>query len=86
MNEEDPADLILDVSTMLEQKTRATYCYKTQHALFVRRKSEELGRQVSIPEIVINQESIHRYYPKLTAQNSDWMYDLLFGSEYCIQE
>lgn len=60
-NQNDPADLILDVSAVLAQKTQAALCHRTQHALFVRRASEEAGRQLSVPEVMMKVESLRRW-------------------------
>jgi N-acetylglucosamine malate deacetylase 2 len=60
VNKNDPADLVLDVSPVLGQKIQAALCHRTQHALFVRRASEAAGRKVSVPEVIIAEESLHR--------------------------
>ena len=66
-NASDPAHLILDLEQYREQKTAAAFCHRTQNALFVRRPSQELGRPVTIPEVVSVLESVHRAYPPLPA-------------------
>lgn len=58
-NKDDPADLVLDVSPALERKTAAAMCHHTQHALFVRRASEEAGRQLTVLEVIVPLESLH---------------------------
>jgi len=63
-NKDDPAHLVLDVSPVLEQKTRAALCHRTQHALFVRRASEEAGRPLTVPEVIQREESLHRVLPE----------------------
>ncbi|HHY89091.1 MAG TPA: PIG-L family deacetylase [Chloroflexi bacterium] len=63
LNEDGPAHLIIDVTAALEQKTQAALCHRSQHALFVRRRSKEAGRQLSVPEVVRNVESLHRAWP-----------------------
>jgi LmbE family N-acetylglucosaminyl deacetylase len=60
-NQDDPADLVLDVSPVLPQKTQAALCHRTQHALFVRRASEEAGRRLSVPEVIMKVESLRRW-------------------------
>jgi N-acetylglucosamine malate deacetylase 2 len=60
-NQDDPADLILDVSSVQPQKTQAALCHRTQHALFVRRASEEAGRRLSVPEVIMKVESLRRW-------------------------
>lgn len=63
-NREDPADLILDFPPeIVKRKTAAAMCYRTQHALFVRNRSREVGRQLTVPEVIIATESLHRAYP-----------------------
>ena len=62
-NQDQPAHLILDISPVLPAKTRAALCHRSQHALFVRRASQEAGRQLSVPEVIMSIESLHRVYP-----------------------
>ena len=60
---------------MLEQQLASALCHKTQHALFVRRTSEDLGRKVEISEVVLNEESLHRVYPREI--ENDPVYEML---------
>jgi LmbE family N-acetylglucosaminyl deacetylase len=60
-NPDDPADLILDVTPALDQKTQAALCHRTQHALFVRRASEEAGHSLSVPEVIMKVESLRQW-------------------------
>jgi LmbE family N-acetylglucosaminyl deacetylase len=62
-NVDVPAHLILDVTPILEQKTAAALCHRTQHNLFVRRRSEEAGRPLTVPEIIMSLESVSRVWP-----------------------
>jgi hypothetical protein len=62
-NKDDPADLVLDVSAVVPAKTQAALCHRTQHALFVRRPSLEASRQLTVPEVILSVESLHRAYP-----------------------
>ncbi len=62
-NAADQADLVIDIQAVLDKKTRAALCHRTQHALFVRWASQELGRELSVPEVIMKQESYHRAYP-----------------------
>jgi len=80
MNENDEAHLVLDVNQVMEQKLAATLCHRTQHALFVRRPSLVAGRALSIPEIMIGVESLHRVYPPVNSSLSDPLSDLLRSS------
>ena len=75
LNKCEPADYILDIHPVLEIKTAATLCHKTQHALFVRHTSQKLGRQVTVPEIVLQEESLRRTYPR--DMEHDPVYELL---------
>lgn len=72
-NADDNAHLVIDITPALEQKTKAVLCHQTQHALFVRKASEEAGRQVSIADVLMHQESLHLAYPEQPNPN----YDLL---------
>lgn len=64
MNRGDPADLILDLAPVLDAKIQATLCHRTQHASFVRRASLKAGRPLSVPEIVVPLEGLHRLIPQ----------------------
>jgi len=76
-NRDDPAHLVLDISSVLDQKTRAALCYRTQHALFVRRPSAEQGRPMSISEVLQRLESLHRVHPAALGQPDDPLVRLL---------
>ena len=62
LNHDDPADWVLDTTSVRHQKIMATKAHKTQHALFLRRKSKELGRQALIEEVIVNEESYRLAY------------------------
>jgi LmbE family N-acetylglucosaminyl deacetylase len=62
-NPDDGADIVVDVSAGLPFKLAAALCHRTQHALFVRRRSREAGRQLSVPEILLRQEAFHQHWP-----------------------
>jgi LmbE family N-acetylglucosaminyl deacetylase len=62
-NKDDPAHLVLDISPALPQKEAAALCHRTQHALFVRRASQEAGRPLTVPEVIMRVESLRRVYP-----------------------
>ena len=59
-NKDDPADIILDIRPVINQKIEAALCHRTQNALFVRRASLQAGRQMTIPEVIMQVESLHR--------------------------
>jgi LmbE family N-acetylglucosaminyl deacetylase len=63
-NADDPADLVVDVSAYLDRKEAAALCHATQHALFVRRRSEQAGRPLTVREVLLAQEAVHRHWPK----------------------
>lgn len=63
LNENDPADIVLDIMPVFEQKVKAAYCHVSQNALFVRRSSEREGRQVTVPEVLVKVEGLHRVHP-----------------------
>lgn len=62
-NADAPAHVLVDVKPVLAHKTAAAMCHRTQHALFVRRRSQELGRVISVPEVIQPVESLHRVWP-----------------------
>lgn len=68
VNRDDPAHLVLDVSPVVAQKTRAALCHHTQHALFVRRTSQEAGRPLTVTEVIQRVESLHRALPVLQGE------------------
>lgn len=76
-NKDDPADWVIDISAVLEQKTAAAMCHATQHALFVRRPSKESGRTVTVPEVIVRLESLHRAIPRLEPGGDDPLGQLL---------
>jgi LmbE family N-acetylglucosaminyl deacetylase len=77
VNPDDPADLVLDITPALEMKTRALLCHHTQHALFVRRSSQEAGRQLSVPEVAQRLESLHRAIPAQDGGQADRLAEML---------
>jgi N-acetylglucosamine malate deacetylase 2 len=70
-NQTDSAHLILDISPALDSKIRAAYCHRSQNALFTRRRSRQAGYQLTIPEILLKVESLHRIYPPVKGSLSD---------------
>jgi LmbE family N-acetylglucosaminyl deacetylase len=76
-NQDDPADIVLDISPVLQQKVDAALCHETQHALFVRRSSVRAGRQLSVPEVVMTVEGLHRVYPASNGHAEDVLMELL---------
>ena len=71
MNKDDPAHLILDITPVFDQKVRAALCHRTQHALFIRRPSRETGRQMTVPEVIVRIESLHRAWPAVEGRLED---------------
>jgi LmbE family N-acetylglucosaminyl deacetylase len=77
-NRDDPAHLVVDITPALERKTRAALCHHTQHALFTRRASQEAGRQLTVPDVIMTVESLHRAAPPLEGMHpQDDFADLL---------
>lgn len=76
-NEDDPAHIVLDISPVLKQKVDAALCHKSQHALFVRRSSIRAGRQLTVPEVVMNLEGLHRVFPAVDGKPEDIINELL---------
>ena len=76
-NQDDPAHLIVDIRPVLAQKTQAAMCHRTQHALFVRRASEEAGRPLSVPEVIIKLEGVHRALPPVVDGLNDPLAEIL---------
>jgi LmbE family N-acetylglucosaminyl deacetylase len=76
-NEDDPAHIVLDITSVLDQKIDAALCHKSQHALFVRRSSIRAGRQLTVPEVVMPVEALHRAYPPVNGQPDDLVIELL---------
>jgi LmbE family N-acetylglucosaminyl deacetylase len=76
-NLEDPANIILDVNTVMDQKARAAYCHRSQIALFLRRRSQLAGYRLTVPEILLNVESLHRAYPQVNGLPDDKITKLL---------
>lgn len=59
LNKADQADWVIDVSSVINEKIQAAFCHKSQHDLFVRRKSKELGKSVTVAEVIQTEESYH---------------------------
>jgi N-acetylglucosamine malate deacetylase 2 len=76
-NPSDPAHLIIDITSALDQKVQAAMCHRTQHALFVRRASEEAGQQLAVSEVIPHLESLHRLHPTLEGEPDDPLAQLL---------
>ena len=67
MNKDDPAHIVLDISSVREQKVQAALCHKTQNAMFIRNTSKEAGHPVSLPDVILPTESFHRAFPSLAS-------------------
>jgi LmbE family N-acetylglucosaminyl deacetylase len=70
-NPDDSAHLILDIRPVLDVKVQAALCHRTQHALFVRRASQEAGHPMTVPEVIMHLESLHRAYPPVNGSIDD---------------
>jgi hypothetical protein len=71
---------VIDVSPVMLVKERAALCHRTQHALFVRRASMKANRQLSVPEVLLHQESLHRVFPHIHEDVADPIKDALAAS------
>ena len=71
INQDQRAHLVLDVTPAMEQKTQAAMCHSSQHALLVRRASQREGRQLSVPEVLLKVESLHRALPVVDGKFDD---------------
>ncbi|MGD2156205.1 MAG: PIG-L deacetylase family protein [Anaerolineales bacterium] len=76
-NSNDPAHLVLDITPVIERKTQAALCHRTQHALFVRRSSKEAGRALTVPEVLMRIEGLHRAHPPVIDGLDDPVAELL---------
>ena len=83
-NPDDPAHLILNVHSAMEEKSKAAYSYFSQHALFIRRSSKKAGYRLTIPEILLDVESFHRVLTPTTAEPKDDLFSML--EPYCIKK
>jgi hypothetical protein len=75
-NADDAADLVVDVRSVADRVEAATRCHVSQHALFVRRRSEAEGRRVDLREIIYPAESLKRHWPSGPAPADplpDWL-------------
>jgi LmbE family N-acetylglucosaminyl deacetylase len=70
-NPDNPAHLVLDIADVLEQKIQAALCHRSQGALFVRRASQAAGRQLSVAEVIMRLESLHRASPVVNGRLDD---------------
>lgn len=76
-NENDPAHLLLDIASVFQQKADAALCHRSQNALFVRRASKRAGRPMTVPEVLIKVEGLHRRFPEIIGQPEDVMVEFL---------
>jgi LmbE family N-acetylglucosaminyl deacetylase len=81
-NQDSLAHLIIDVTNVINEKIEAALCHQTQHALFIRHTSEELGRKVTVPETILGLESLHRIYPPVRGVVEDDFADFIRSTGY----
>ncbi|PKO13142.1 MAG: hypothetical protein CVU39_20405 [Chloroflexi bacterium HGW-Chloroflexi-10] len=67
LNKDDPADWIVDIRSVFEKKVNAASAHSTQLDLFLRRKTIELGRPVTLREVIVTEES----YRSVASKNYD---------------
>ncbi|MCL4559783.1 MAG: PIG-L family deacetylase [Chloroflexi bacterium] len=78
-NLSDPAHLVIDIDADREKKLAAALCHRTQHALFVRRPSQELGRPMTVREVIemTRLESLRRVLPPVQSSPADSLAEML---------
>jgi LmbE family N-acetylglucosaminyl deacetylase len=79
-NKDDPAHLIIEISDVLDMKINAAMCHRTQHALFVRRGSQQAGRTLAVAETITKIESLHRVSPPVNGRIDDPLVKFLFST------
>lgn len=87
-NPDDPADLVIDISTGIQRKLSAALCHRTQHDLFTRKTAEEVGHPVTVAESIrrVTLESLHRAWPpKDQASLSDPLVECLRQAGVVVQ-
>ncbi len=72
-NADDPADIVVDVSAFLDQKEAAALCHATQNALFVRRRSQQAGRKITVREALLTEEAFHRHWPAAPVDGDEFL-------------
>lgn len=77
INKDDPAHIVLDITPVLKQKVDAALCHKSQNALFVRRSSLRAGRQLTVSEVVMSVEGLHRANLPVNGQPNDAVFNML---------
>ena len=81
-NQDDLAHMVLDIRAALKEKESSALCHRTQHALFIRRPSQAAGRQLSVPEVLMSVESLHRVFPRVNGKLEDTLANAL--APWCI--
>jgi LmbE family N-acetylglucosaminyl deacetylase len=76
-NPDDLAHIILNIAPAFDQKAQAAYCHRSQHALFSRRRSAQAGYRLTLPEILLNVESLHRVCPAINGKPEDAIIEML---------
>ena len=87
-NQDDPADLVIDITRSLARKEAAALCHRTQHDLFTRKTAEEVGHPVTVAETIrlVPVESLHRAWPACQpGQKADSLEELLRNAGVLIQ-
>jgi len=76
-NKSDRAALVLDISPVRYRKVQAATCHRTQHALFLRHARERRGKEVTLPEIIRDEESLSCAFPENGGELDDPAAELL---------
>ena len=83
-NVDDRADFLVAVTSRLEAKEAAALCHATQHALFVRRRSQLAGHPVSVREVLLTTEAFRRVpVTEGVPPEKPGPLELCLGPEYC---
>jgi len=77
INKDDAADWVIKIDAVKEEKINAARAHLSQNALFVRRMTKELNRQVSLEEVIANLESYH-----FACGKSDPLYSIFNNGRY----
>jgi LmbE family N-acetylglucosaminyl deacetylase len=81
-NQDDHAHFVLNIEPWLPIKLKAAECHRTQGTLFVRRSSQEAGRRLTLDQVLMRVESLHRAWPPLESLAVDSLTH--FIRAYCL--
>lgn len=79
-NRDDEAHFVFDIAPTFARKLAAARCHKTQNALFIRKGSEEAGRQLGVDEVLLRRESLRRAWPPAKDRPDDAFAEFLVAN------